>query len=242
LKFDGIWINKNEPNVFGTNEEHPDYFDNPDHPNIAPLQCPLTGPDSRFDNPPFKTANVYFYDKEAHLSSKTLCMSGMTAGGKARVYDTKNLYGLAHTMATYEAMKRVTANRAPIITKSTFPSSGRYTGHWTGDSSATWDDLRGTVIMVMEFNMFGIPYVGSDICGFLLNATEELCLRWHQLGAFHSFSRNHNDKFAAPQHPTVWPSVANATREALLFRYYYMPYLYSVHFEASLNGGTVIRP
>ena len=77
-----------------------------------------------------------------------------------------------------------------MLFRSTFPSTGHYAGHWLGDNTARWEDLQTSVIGAQEFNMFGIPYVGSDICGFIGDTTEELCLRWQQMGAFHPFSRS----------------------------------------------------
>uniref|UniRef100_A0A8R1XWR3 P-type domain-containing protein n=1 Tax=Onchocerca volvulus TaxID=6282 RepID=A0A8R1XWR3_ONCVO len=254
LPFDGIWIDMNEPAAFGTNEYHPFYFDDKERPaKIVPLKCPLSGAGSKYDNPPYETWNSYAYNfAEAacfstsffffHLSNKTVCMSGMTNRGTQRVYDTKNLYGLAEMIITQKAQHVTTGKRGIIISRSTFVSSGHYGGHWLGDNSARWIDLRTSIIGIQEFNLFGIPYIGADICGFNGETSEELCLRWQQLGAFYPFSRNHNEKGAASQDPTRWPDVAKATREANLFRYYYLPYLYSLLFDVALHGGTVVRP
>uniref|UniRef100_A0A914EEX1 P-type domain-containing protein n=1 Tax=Acrobeloides nanus TaxID=290746 RepID=A0A914EEX1_9BILA len=242
VPYDGIWIDMNEPTNFGTNEETPWYYNFLDHPSIEPLKCPIVGADSNLDVPPYQTVNVYQWPENTYLSTKTFCMLASTMRGQSRFYDTKNLYGWSESVSTYKAMRKATGKRGAIISRSTYPSSGRYVGHWLGDNHAKWDDLRTTVIGVQEFNMFGIPYVGSDICGFKGTTTEELCLRWQQLGAFHSFSRNHHYWKGPAQDPAVWPRVAKATKKANLFRYHHLPYLFSLHFAASLHGGTVMRP
>ncbi|VDM24723.1 unnamed protein product [Toxocara canis] len=237
VDYDGIWIDMNEPANFGTNEDNPWYWE---QKQLAPLKCPLSGEHSKFDSPPYPTINAYQWG--GALSSKTLCMLATTSRNTKRFYDTKNIYGLAEATATQTALFQATEKRGVVISRSTFPSAGHYAGHWLGDNTARWEDLRTSAIGAQEFNLFGIPYVGSDICGYNGATTEELCLRWHQLGAFHSFSRNHNGENNPPQDPGVWPAVAIATRQANLFRYQYLPYLYSLHFGASLYGGSVLRP
>ena len=94
----------------------------------------------------------------------------------------------------------------------------------------------------LEFNLFGIPYIGADICGFFENTTEALCQRWMELGAFYPFSRNHNTIYMDPQDPATWPSVASASKAALNIRYRLLPYLYTLFYHSHTTGSTVVRP
>lgn len=53
----------NEPAVFGTNEQHPFYFDDSGRPEkILPLKCPLKNTVSKYDNPPYETWSSYVYN------------------------------------------------------------------------------------------------------------------------------------------------------------------------------------
>ena len=52
--------------------------------------------------------------------------------------------------------------RGMVISRSTFPGSGKFVGHWLGDNTANWQHLRDSIIGMLEFNMFGIPYVSKN--------------------------------------------------------------------------------
>jgi alpha-glucosidase (family GH31 glycosyl hydrolase) len=240
VPIDGVWIDMNE---IATCSECPTYTNYvPPGYTIDPLVCP---PNS-LDNPPYLTSTVYQYweagNMNISLASKTICMAGKTMGNSSTYYNTKSLYGNSMQKATARVQREVIGKRGTVISRSTFPTSGKYGGHWTGDDYSNFTHLRLSIIQIQEINMFGIPFVGADICGFNGVAWPELCLRWQQLGAFYPFSRNHNVEGAPAQDPGLWPDVAKAARHANLFRYRHLPYLYSLLFSSALYGGTVARP
>ena len=94
--------------------------------------------------------------------------------------------------------------------------------HWTGDNFSSWEDLRTHVVHLLNVHLFGINQNGADICGFTGPAGEELCKRWHQVGLFNTFTRNHNYKGMPEQHPSSerWSKhTQNVIRKAMHTRY-----------------------
>ncbi|KJE94142.1 lysosomal alpha-glucosidase [Capsaspora owczarzaki ATCC 30864] len=240
---DGLWIDMNEISNFCNGECDSATSTTP--AQAAQLlerlaTSPPAGHMAGFNpvSPPYAIDNQ---QQHQPLNIKTLDMTVQHYGGVLE-YDAHNLFGLSEALATDAALEVVRKQRSFVISRSTFPGSGRATGHWTGDNHATWDDLYYSIPGMINFQMFGIPLVGSDICGFLDDTTEELCGRWMQLGAFYPFSRNHNTLGAAPQEPYTWPSVAAISRTVLGIRYSLLSYYYSLFYLAHVQGTTVIRP
>ncbi|CAN8007300.1 unnamed protein product [Ixodes pacificus] len=96
---------------------------------------------------------------------------------------------------------------------------------------------------MLTFNILGVPLTGSDICGFWDNTTVELCNRWHALGAFYPFARNHNAKGNIDQDPVAMGSQVVATaKKTLKIRYCFLPYLYTLFYRSHVFGDTVARP
>ncbi|XP_023648457.2 sucrase-isomaltase, intestinal isoform X1 [Paramormyrops kingsleyae] len=226
LKFDGLWIDMNEPVSFvhGTVDG----------------KCP--GP-VMYDDPPYMPA---LESKHMGLNHKTLCMNSeqhLPDGTPVKHYDVHSLYGWSQAKPTYDALLNITKKRGVVISRSTYPSSGKWVGHWLGDNTASWDQLYKSVIGMLEFSLFGISYTGADICGFFKEAEYEMCLRWMELGAFYPYSRNHNGKGNRRQDPVAWnASFSESSHRILTIRYTLLPYLYTLMFEAHRQGNTVIRP
>lgn len=158
------------------------------------------------------------------LSDHALATNATHAGGLVE-FDTHNLWGFMEERATHIALEAVHPGKRPfLISRSTFPGAGRWTGHWLGDNFSKWSYMYMSIQGVLQFQVFQVPFTGADTCGFNGNTDEELCSRWMQLSAFLPFYRNHNVLGAIPQEPYNWDSVADASRQAIYMRYSLLPY------------------
>jgi len=185
-------------------------------------------------NPPFKINNFSSDGRnKQELNFKTLDMDVQYYGGLID-YDIHNIYGHMESIVSYKALTAIDPVKRPfLLSRSTFPGTGKYAAHWLGDNHSWWSDMYYSITGMLTFQFFGIPMVGSDTCGFQDNANEELCARWMQLGAFNPFGRNHNglewdNRRIADQEPYIWKNTAAASRYALGIRYNILPYMYTL--------------
>ncbi|PIO31451.1 hypothetical protein AB205_0103080, partial [Aquarana catesbeiana] len=141
------------------------------------------------------------------------------------------------------SLRSITGQRGIVVCRSTYPTSGRWVGHWLGDNTAAWNQVDKSIIGMMDFSLFGYSYTGADICGFFQDTTYELCARWMELGAFYPYSRNHNGIGWKRQDPVSFDAAfEELSRNVLNIRYTLLPYLYTLLFDAHTKGSTVVRP
>eukprot|EP00771_Trimastix_marina_P002616 gnl/Trimastix_PCT/3758.p1 GENE.gnl/Trimastix_PCT/3758~~gnl/Trimastix_PCT/3758.p1 ORF type:complete len:925 (+),score=327.47 gnl/Trimastix_PCT/3758:19-2793(+) len=194
----------------------------------------LPAPNRDDDHPPFVPGGEALY-------LKTITMNAVQ--NTTKHFNAHSLYGWSEGLATVWALKRLLPNKRPfVISRSTFPGSGHHHGHWLGDNYSRWSYLAHSITGVIDMNMFGIPFVGADICGFLEDTTRELCTRWFQVGAFYPFSRDHNHLTAKPQEPYIWgEETTSIMRKALHIRYTLIDHMYTLMMDAHRTGRPVFN-
>ena len=233
IDYDGIWLDMNEPALTGgaageifENEDDREKYRKEIEKNIQLSYIP-----GYIDN-----TNV--------LIAGSLSLNAITYNNE-RLYNNKPLLSVYQCKQTYNYLKRKLPHKRPfILTRANSLGTGNYAFHWLGDNFSKNDYIKYSISGIYNYNIFGIPLTGADICGFNNNADGKLCARWYNVGAFYPFSRNHNSRSAKDQYPwTFGQNIENIIKKDIMVRYSLIRYFYSQLFLVSLNEkGAFFKP
>ena len=243
VNYDGIWLDMNEPANMVINSSCLGEI-------VEEFQC--TKDKNKYYNNNLPYLPGYTNKIQDNLSFWSISENALIYGNKT-VYDVKPLLAFYQNKITYDYLQNDLGIRPFILSRSTTISSGKYSFHWLGDNFSSYENLKNSISGIFNFNVFGIPFTGADICGFIKNSTKDLCLRWYNLGVFYPFMRNHNSKFSRDQFPWSFNDEKNKTlqkydnikiiKRNINIRYSLIRYIYSQLFLISLNEkGSFFKP
>ncbi|MDE6357050.1 MAG: alpha-glucosidase, partial [Eubacteriales bacterium] len=156
-----------------------------------------------------------------------------------------NRYGMEMSRASKEAQDELSENkkRGFSMTRATYAGGQRYSSIWTGDNMSLWSQLRMSICMNANLGISGFSFVGNDVSGFGLDSSEELFIRWSQVGTFLPILRNHSNMYTRRQEPWAFGARAEKIAKATIeLRYELMPYLYDMYYLSYKKGLPVFRP
>lgn len=97
--------------------------------------------------------------------------------------------------------------------------------------------------MLLNLSLSGIPFIGSDVGGFMKDSYGELLIRWTQLGAFIPFFRNHTEKYSAHQEPwSFGDECLQICKKFIQLRYSLISHFYNLMYESNQKGLPIIKP
>ncbi|MGH7245052.1 MAG: TIM-barrel domain-containing protein [Phycisphaerales bacterium] len=176
-------------------------------------------------------------DGESNFVTDALFHDGSTAA------EMKGRYAQLYLKAANDFLERVRPGDHALISRCGFTGTGKYPYGWAGDNHADFsfeNGLPGVIIAAQNASLSGLPMWGSDIAGYMGNATPELFIRWTQFAAFSPLMMVHMQSNKGP-----WDygdkSLAVYREFAQLHTRLY-PYIRNAAAEASENGVPVIRP
>jgi len=133
--------------------------------------------------------------------------------------------------------------RALIMSRSTFSGAGQYGGHWLGDNTNTFEDMKLSISGILNFNLFGMPLTGANVCGTEGSDNEEVCARWYQLASAYPYARSYfNGSFGTKEAWALTGKYQEAAKNALTLRLSLLRYYYTIFFEINQKGGSFWRP
>ncbi len=163
-----------------------------------------------------------------------------------------NPYSLLTTKGTYEGQRATSAQRVFTLTRSAWAGQQRYGAlPWSGDTTASWETLRNQIAGGINIAMAGLPYWTQDTGGFFVNYPDgernpeyqELYARWNQFAIFNPIYRIHGTSIEREPYlfKTLAPEIYHSLLGAAQLRYRLLPYIYSLAWQSTANGYTMMR-
>ncbi|GAB6026395.1 hypothetical protein CHUAL_012598 [Chamberlinius hualienensis] len=203
-------------------------------------QCP-----SNVHLPPISQAMMTYY----LLDNDTICLTAVEPDNITAHYMWHNTYGHDHMSSVISSLKtsaliNQSNERVMLAGLSTFAGSGKYGGYWGGDSDATWISMNQSLIQLLEYGLYGIPFTGSPICGFRKDIEDEdLCWKWMQMGSLFPLAFTYYGQNEQPREPTFFDEAFQTmSKDVLQLRYSLLPYIYTAFAQASQTGVPIVRP
>lgn len=239
IEYDGAWIDMNEPAMIKNLDEG--------RGEILPKGKKFEPEKNMFEYIPYIPG--YRLPDRTNLYSHTLSENAISQKLEENPflvsYNFKPLMAFLQAKNTYKGLAEL-GKRPFILSRSTTLGAGKHTFHWLGDNFSNFRNMRNGLDGIFQFQIYGIPMVGDDICGFIGNSTDELCARWMNLGAFFPFSRNHNLRESTSQEPYAFgkdSKTLKVSKVALGYRYSLIRYFYTNLFLISLGkSGSFFKP
>jgi alpha-D-xyloside xylohydrolase len=138
------------------------------------------------------------------------------------------------------------------LTRSSWTGQQRYAAlPWDGDTTAGWSSLHNRISGGINVCMAGQPYWTQDTGGFFVNYPggeknpeyRELFARWHQFAIFNPIYRIHGTSIEREPYvfKTLDPEIYQSLLKAAQLRYRLLPYIYSLAWQSTANGYTLMR-
>jgi len=161
----------------------------------------------------------------------------------------RNAYPLYANQALYEGQRAsVSDKRVCILTRSAFPGLQRYAAAiWSGDIAGNWETFRRQIPAGLNFTLAGVPYWTTDCGGFWRPEDQytsvdfnELQARWFEWSTFCPIQRMHGGNTETETWKWL-PTTQKILIDYDQFRHRLVPYLYSVAWQVTSDGGSMMR-
>ena len=155
-----------------------------------------------------------------------------------------NRYGFEMSRCSKEAQEELHPNeRGFSMTRATYAGGQRYSSVWTGDNMSLWSQMRMSISMNANLGISGFSFVGNDVSGFGLDSSEELFIRWMEMGPFIPIFRNHSNMYTRRQEPWAFgPRAEKIAKKSIELRYELIPYIYDLYYISHKEGLPIFRP